>query len=208
MFNSDTAKERVITHPEAKKALTDWFAVLSEREATHGAKRVNGRAWRAELRRVELPYGAMMCEGYSALRRQLLTVMPLRPVDEMALALFASVAVHIKKHTSLAVQGKGAVSFAAQLGEKVKDKSFLSALRFERLQQATEPEVFAQQLIRAVRIRGNEGANVVSLADGIFLWMREWQNRLEYKMEPASPFERHRIRWAGEYISTAHSLFL
>lgn len=197
MLNSNTAKERFITAPEAKKALVQWFEILSDPDVRQNGKRINGRAWRAELRRMAPPYDVMMCDGYDALRRGLAEHMTLRPSEQMALALFASVAVHIKSH-------KANLSFAAQLGEKINDKPCMSALRFERLQQATDPEVFCQQLIRAVRLRGAEGVNIVSLADSIFLWMKEWQEREEHQPKAVSPFERNRIRWANEYLSTAH----
>lgn len=148
---------------------------------------------------MEPPYGAMMCEGYGALRHSLLEHMPLQPLDEMALALFASVAAHIKKHNEK-------TSFAAQLGEKLNGStSCVSTLRFERLQKASDPETFCQLLIHAVTIRGHEGVNVLSLADSIFLWMEEWQRREEHKSEPRDPFERNRIRWANEYLSASYS---
>lgn len=193
MLNSDTKREIVITYPEAQKKLTDWFKVLSERDARLDGEKINGRAWRAELRRMSIPYGVMMCEGYDALRRKMNACMSLRPVDEMALAMFVSVAVYIKAHDSR-------LSFAAQLGEKTDDKPFMSILRFERLQQATEPEEFCLQLIRAVKLRGEKGVNVLSLADSIVLWMREWQQRQEDQPENANPFARNRIRWASEYL--------
>lgn len=194
MLNSDTAKPVIITLPEAHKVLTDWFDILSEREARADGVRINGRAWRAELRRMSLPYGVMMCTGYDALRRKLLSCMSLRPVDEMALAIFISVAVHIKSH-------KGNASFAAQLGPDKEGKRAMSALRFQRLQQASEPEEFCLQLIRAVKLRGSEGVNILSLADSIFLWMREWQQRQEDQPVNSNPFARNRIRWASEYLT-------
>lgn len=195
MLNSDTKKELIITSPEAKKVLLDWFDILSDRKAGTSDGNINGRAWRAELRRMTLPYGVMMCAGYDALRRKLAACMPLRPVDEMALALFVSVAVHIKTH-------KASLTFAAQLGEKINDKPCMSALRFERLQQTQEPEDFCLQLIRAVRLResAGEGVNIISLADSIFIWMREWQQRQEEQPENPNPFARNRIRWASEYL--------
>lgn len=197
MLNSDTAALRKITSPAAQKALLDWFLILSERYASQDNQKINGRAWRAEMKRMEPPYGVMMCEGYNALRQQLSARMHLAPVDEMALALFASVAVHIKSHTAKA-------SFAAQLGEKlIGDKPCFSPLRFERLQKANDPQTFCQLLIQAVKIRGSEGVNVLSLADSLFLWMEEWQRRETHQPEPRDPFARHRIRWASEYLSAS-----
>ncbi|EDX4802772.1 type I-E CRISPR-associated protein Cse2/CasB, partial [Salmonella enterica subsp. enterica serovar Paratyphi A] len=98
MLNSNTAVLCRILHPDAQKALLDWFATLSERYERKDGKRVNGRAWRAELKRMAPPYGVMICEGHDALRQALLKHMRLQPLDEMALALFVSVAVHIKSH--------------------------------------------------------------------------------------------------------------
>lgn len=195
MLNSDTAKLRRITSPEVQKSLLGWFDVLAERNS----QGVNGRAWRAELRRAEPPYGVMMCEGYSALRGRLKGKLQLESVDEMALALFASIAVHVYKH-------EGKSSFAAQLGEKLKgDRVCVSALRFERIQKASDPETLCQLLIRAVKIRGEAGINLLSLADNLFLWMHEWQQRELQQPEPRSPFDRIRIRWANEYLSTSYN---
>lgn len=199
MLNNSTAALCRITHTAAQKALLAWFDLLSERGVYQNAQRINGRAWRAELRRMEPPYGVMMCEGYNALRQQLKHSMHLRTIDEMALALFVSVAVHIKSH-------QGQSSFAAQLGEKLnKTSACFSALRFERLQKATNPEDFCQLLIRAVKIRGMNGVNILSLADSLFLWMEEWQRREEHQPELTDPFKRNRIRWANEYLTILHS---
>lgn len=198
-MNINTAMPCRITNTAAQNALLEWFAILSERYERKDGKRINGRAWRAELKRMDPPYGVMVCEGYNALRQRLLEHIPLRPLDEMALALFVSVAVHIKGH-------KDSRSFAAQLGEKLNgSSSCVSTLRFERLQKATDPETFCQLLIRAVKVRGTDGVNVLSLADSIFLWMEEWQRRENHEPETTHPFKRNRIRWANEYLSASHS---
>jgi CRISPR system Cascade subunit CasB len=199
MPNDITARVRRIIHPEAQKALLEWFAVLSERYIDKDAHKINGRAWRAELKRMAPPYGVMMCEGYVDLRQRITRHMLLEPVHEMALALFVSVAAHVKSH-------KQTLSFAAQLGEKLHgDRPCLSRLRFERLQKATDPETFCNLLISAVKIRGTEGVNIISLADSIFLWMEEWLRREEHQPEASHPFDRNRIRWANEYLSTART---
>uniref|UniRef100_UPI0010334ED7 type I-E CRISPR-associated protein Cse2/CasB n=1 Tax=Klebsiella pneumoniae TaxID=573 RepID=UPI0010334ED7 len=80
----------------------------------------------------------------------------------------------------------------------------VSALRFERLQKAADPETFCQLLIQVVNIRGAEGVNVLSLTDSIFLWMEEWQRRGNHEPEYRDPFKRNRIRWANEYLSTSY----
>ena len=197
MLNSNTAALCRILNSDAQKALLDWFATLSERYERKDDKRINGRAWRAELKRMAPPYGVMMCEGYDALRQALLKHMRLQPLDEMGVGLFVSAGAHIKSH-------KEKISFAAQLGESLNGSTpCVSGLRFERLQKASDPETFCQLLIQVVKIRGKEGVNVLSLADGIFLWMEEWQRRENHQPEPANPFERNRTRWANEYLSTS-----
>ncbi|HFJ2066945.1 TPA: type I-E CRISPR-associated protein Cse2/CasB [Salmonella enterica] len=205
MLNSNTAALCRILNSDAQKALLDWFATLSERYERKDDKRINGRAWRAELKRMTPPYGVMMCEGYDALRQSLLHYMRLQPLDEMALALFVSVVVHVKSHVAIHIKNhQENISFAAQLGEKLNGSTpCVSALRFERLQKASDPETFCQLLIQAVKIRGSNGVNILSLADSIFLWMDEWQRRENHQPEFRNPFERNRTRWANEYLSTS-----
>lgn len=199
MLNSDTADFRRITRPQAQQVIKDWFAILTERYASEGCKRINGRAWRAELKRQEIPYGAMMSASFHLLREKLSEQMHLEPIDKMALALFASVAAHVKNN-----QNK--MSFAAQLGEKLNgDRPCFSLLRFERLQNARTPEAFCQLLIQAVKIRDDKGVNILSLADGIFLWMDEWHKYENNQPVATDPFSLNRIRWASEYLSTSHT---
>lgn len=196
MLQSNTAREQILTTPDVKQVVTGWFAALAERREEFAGNWVKGRAWRAELRRMPPPYGVMMCEGYAALRDALLPCIRLEPIDQLALALFASVAVHVTCDNTDR-------SFAAQLGSEIKGRVCLSRLRFERLQRATDPQTFCQQLIRAVKLRGSQGVNIVSLADGIFLWMQEWLAREEHRSADPNPFRQNRIRWASEYLSTA-----
>ncbi len=194
MSNTDTARERVFTSDSPRNVLSSWFNALQQRKAFFGGVPVSGRAWRAELRRAQAPYGVMMHEGFYALCQQLEKVMPLDNTDRLALAIFATVAAHVDANTTKP-------SFAAQLGENLQGRPCLSTLRFDALQQTTEQAEFCRLLIRAVKLRGGAGVNIVSLADGIFLWMREWQAREEHKPQERNPFERHHIRWASEYLS-------
>ncbi|KMK09491.1 type I-E CRISPR-associated protein Cse2/CasB [Pluralibacter gergoviae] len=196
MISSKTDALIYLNKPECEKALSDWCEMLSERNVTNNNTKINGRAWRAELRRAEPPYGAMLCEAYNDLCRRLAAVIELKSIDKMALSLFACVAAHIKTNNTRH-------SFAAQLGEKLNDATpCVSKLRFERLLNARTPDDFCRLLIQAVRIRSKEGCNVLSLADSLFIWMREWEAREEHRPEPADPFARHRVRWTNEYLST------
>lgn len=196
MLNSNTAAELIVTGDEMRSVLRKWYGDLQQRQNKDDTQSVNGRAWRAEMRRAEPPYGVVKCEGYHVLRRRLAPCMPLWPVDELALAVFASVAIHIKWDNS-------SRSFAAQLGETLKSNRCLSALRFDRLQQSDSPETLCRQLVRAVKIRGNDGVNIVSLADGILQWMREYYADRDHQPVDISPFQRVHIRWANEYLSSS-----
>lgn len=196
MTSNKTDQLLYLSGEDIKKAILDWFDILSERNVTNGEIKINGRAWRAELKRAEPPYGAMLCEAYHDLCRRLEAKTTLKAIDKMALSLFASAAAHIKKD----VHG---TSFAAQLGEKVNGSvSCVSKLRFERLLKARTPDDFCRLIIQAINIRGKEGCNVVSLADSMIIWMREWEAREAHLPEPADPFARYRVRWTNEYLST------
>lgn len=198
MNESITAAPLRVTTQEAEHVILAWFEVLAERNSEQKGQKINGRAWRAELRRAELPYGVMLCEGYHALCGRLAEKLTLSPTDKMALALFASVAAHIKKHNKSA-------SIAAQLGEKLNGSTpCVSSLRFERLLKARQPDELCRLLIQAVKIRDGEGCNVLSLADSLFIWMNEWAMREAHEPESGNPFRRHRVRWANEYLSTSH----
>lgn len=194
MFDIETTKERIITSAEAKQALRNWFDGLQERYRHDGDRRINGRAWRAELRRVSVPYGALTTDGYMALLGPMKKNMALQDIDRFSLAMFAAVAAHVRSYN-------GTGSFAAQLGQgERKGEPCLSRPRFERLQAARTPEEFCRHLIRAVKLRGDSGVNIVSLADGIFLWMQEWQARQQSQPVEMNPFNRNNVRWASEYL--------
>ena len=190
MLNSNTSNELVFMQIDAQTVLKRWFDDLQQRDHN---KPFNGRLWRAELRRTKGPYEALTCEGFRALCQRLEKTMAFQPGDMLALALFASVAAHARR-------ANGQDSFAAQLGKELKNRPCLSRLRFERLQQVRQPEELHSQLIKAVKLRGEEGVNVVSLADGIFLWMREWLAREEHRSVETNPFRRNSVRWASEYL--------
>ncbi|MCC4106764.1 type I-E CRISPR-associated protein Cse2/CasB [Serratia ureilytica] len=190
MFNCDTGNELVFIHKQSQEVLKRWFDDLQQRDQR---KSFNGRVWRAELRRAKGPYESLTCAGFLALCPQLEDTMDFQPGDRLALALFAGVVAH-------AGRANGQSSFAAQLGKEIKGRPFLSLLRFERLQQVRRPEELYSQLMKAVKLRGDEGVNIVSLADGIFLWMREWLARKEHRPVEANPFRRNHVRWASEYL--------
>ncbi|MEH0834061.1 type I-E CRISPR-associated protein Cse2/CasB [Pectobacterium cacticida] len=194
---ANTADFLVINKDDAKK-INDWFDALQHRHGFAG----NGRARRAELRRAKSPpYGVLTCPGYHDLAGKLADYLR-QEHHIVALAIFVSVAAHAGKNTLKS-------SFAAQLGEKQGgDRPYLSPLRFERLQRAQTPEELYRQLFRAVQIRGEAGVNLPSLADGIFLWVEEWQARQENRAPEIHPLRRNAVRWACEYAQASQDITL
>ncbi|UAY91729.1 type I-E CRISPR-associated protein Cse2/CasB [Pectobacterium polaris] len=191
---ANTADLLVIGKDDEDK-INRWFEALQSRHNTTS----NGRARRAELRRAKPPYGVLTCPGYHDLAGKLAARLK-KEHHIVALAIFVSVAAHAAKNMLK-------TSFAAQLGEKQGgDRPFLSPLRFERLQRAQTPEELYRQLFRAVQIRGEAGVNLPSLADGIFLWVEEWQARQENRAPTLHPLRRNAVRWACEYAQASQDI--
>lgn len=193
MLENNSSKELIFYDRSAKEVLSNWFNNLQERDHN---KQFNGRVWRAELRRADSPYDTIVTEGFRYLLNALNKLMVFQQSDLLALAVFASVAAHARNNNKTQ-------SFAAQLGAELKGRPCLSRLRFDRLLKAKQPEDLCGQLIKAVKLRGDEGVNIISLADGIFLWMREWQAREEHRSAEVNPFKRNSVRWASEYLIAA-----
>ena len=193
MFEVDTAKPTILTDPTAAKVLRRWFDFLQERNNQHQGVATNGRAWRAELRRSAQPFGALTTAAFFQLNQSLSAVARLQQGDTFALAIVAYVVAHARKD-------EPKTSFARQLGEQINGSACLSRLRFDRLLAVRTPAELCSQLTRAVKLRGDNGVNIVSLADGILLWMREWQQREENMPVDSNPFNRFSVRWASEYL--------
>ena len=197
MVSSRTHEGFFLKNSECKKVVLDWFENLSERNIICNGVKVNGRAWRAEIKRAEVPYGPMLCEGYSELCHSLGKIIQLKEIDKMALSLFACVVVHVKKNND-----ENNISFPAQLGEKLnKSTACILPGRFKRLLYARSPDDLCRQLMQVVKIRGQDGCNVFSLVDCIFIWMHEWDDRMNDRPESDNPFKRSRISWAADYYS-------
>jgi len=196
MFEMDTSKPVVFTGQAATGEFRRWYSYLQERYHHDGG---NGRAWRAELRRCAQPYGALTTEGFQVLMQSLRKHVNFQPSDTLALAIFASVAAHARRDNPQEC-------FARQLGKENKSTPYLSRLRFDRLLAVRTPAELCSQLTRAVKLRGDEGVNVVSLADGIFLWMREWHAREQCLPAQSDPFQRVSVRWASEYLQAKEKI--
>ncbi|MCX8573851.1 MULTISPECIES: type I-E CRISPR-associated protein Cse2/CasB [unclassified Gilliamella] len=194
-------KKSIILKENHKKIIDDWFSMLQERRYGFNGGTYNGRQLRAELRRATFLQEIILQEGYTILKDALFdkdsTLFSNKPFHEQALVYFTWVAPFADSNNDNA-------SFASQLSDKVRggERNFLSRLRFQQLLASETPEEFCRRLIRAIKIRGKNGVNLFSLADGIFLWVQEWHERQQNLPSNSDPFKRLSVRWAMDYNST------
>ncbi|OCG23090.1 type I-E CRISPR-associated protein Cse2/CasB [Gilliamella sp. App4-10] len=199
-MSNNLMKKTIILNESHKKCINEWFSMLQQRSYPFNGGTHNGRKLQAELRRATLPFGVMLHEGYFCLANALFNdthgLTP-TPAHQQALAIFVAVAAFTRANNEK-------VPFAAQLSERAKggERNILSPLRFQQLQASETPEEFCRRLIRAVKLRGEQGINLFSLADGIFLWVQEQHNRPRNLSPEINPFERLSVRWAMDYYST------
>ena len=201
---SDTIQKKlIILNDSHKKIIDEWFSMLQQRQCKFNGINYNGRKLRAELRRVSLSELIILQDGYTILANKLInndTKLVQTEVNYLALQIFVNVAAFVQANNDK-------TSFAGQLSEKIKggERNYLSELRFERLLASETIEEFCQRLIRAVKLRGEKGVNLISLADGIFLWMQEWYAREHNLPVDNNPFKRFSTRWAMDYFSTKNN---
>ena len=194
-------KKPIILDDSHKKIINEWFSMLQSRQCKFNGNTYNGHKLRAELRRTSLSEFILLQEGYNILANKLInndSKLAKTDVNYYALLIFVNVAAFAEANNDKA-------PFAAQLSEKIKggERNYLSQLRFERLLASETTEEFCQGLIRAVKLRGEKGVNLISLADGIFLWMQEWYAREHNLAGDINPFARLSVCWAMDYFSTS-----
>lgn len=197
-------KKPLILNDDHKAIIIKWFSKLQIQECYFFGKAYNGLKLRAELKRSSLPNGVMLKEGYWLLANQLFeekSSLIASDNHHQALAIFVAVAVFVKANNENA-------SFASQLSEKNKknERNIMSSLRFNQLLASDTEEEFCRRLIRAVKLRGDGGVNLFSLADSIFLWVKEKNNRQKNLLNNMEPFKRNSVRWAMDYYSTEKSI--
>ena len=199
-MSDTTQKKLIILNDSHKKIIDEWFSMLQQRQGKFNGINYNGRKLRADLRRDSLSELIFLQDGYTILANKLInndSKLAQTEVHYYALWIFANVAAFVEKNNDKS-------PFASQLSEKVKggERNYLSKLRFERLLTTETPKEFCQHLIHAVKLRGEKGVNITSLADGIFLWMQEWNAREHNWPADTNPFKRFYVRWARDYFST------
>lgn len=74
-------------------------------------------------------------------------------------------------------------------------KAAMSELRFQQLQKSRDPDEFFRRLTRAIALLGGS-VNLISLADGILHWLREYRQSVEKE-----PTKRLAVRWATDYYT-------
>ena len=169
-------------------ALREWWRQMNPGPDWQGPSYA-GR--RAELRRATAPADVFTTEGFSVLAAQIGDRLTKSDHLLLALAAAAGIVAHIKEDES-------DQSFAAQLGRSKREDSdtpVFSPLRFARLQQAHDFDLFYRRMIRAVRSLGGK-ANVLSIADGVLQWAQEELN----KVYQGNPRDRLRVRWGLDYF--------
>ena len=202
-MSDTTQKKLIILNDNHKKIIDEWFFMLQQRQGKFNGISYNGRKLRAELRRDSLSESIFLQDGYTILADKLInndSKLAKTEVHYYALRIFANVAAFAEKNNDKS-------PFATQLSEKINggERNYLTELRFERLLASENPDEFCQRLIRAVKLRGEKGVNLTSLADGIFLWMQEWDAREHNWPADTNPFKRLSVRWAMDYFSTKNN---
>lgn len=179
---------RNIVKTEHKTALRQWHSDLQ-----------NNRGLRASLRHATTLSDACLADGFRGL---LMTTHSLWKITDQpwrftALAMVAALGAHVKT----IVEGQ---SFAAQLGnQKGGGNAVMTALRFKRLSAAKTPDDLLRQLRRAIHLLDGK-VNLPSLAEDLFRWCREADDRTRHYRRPQDQTEFIRVRWAMDYYQAGN----
>lgn len=157
------------------------------------------RGQRAGLRRSNTVNEACLSEGFRSLLMRTHTLWNIAGEEWRfsALALTAALAAHVQKIIERP-------TFAAQLGQKNGSNPVMSTLRFSRMTAVKTPDDLLRQLRRAVKLLKGE-VNLPSLAEDIFRWCRENDDRLNHFHRALQPTEFIKIRWALDYYQAGES---
>jgi CRISPR system Cascade subunit CasB len=177
-----------------KQALQSWHAWLDD-----------NRGDRARLRRAESPEDILLTDAFF----HFLAKMPEQWQQSKPMLTSASIAGALsqvktnkqtpsKLYNSKATDApKKTASFAEQLATppEGKSKAPMSELRFQQLQKSPTTDDFYRRIIRAIRLLDGN-VNIVSLANDIIHWHREFEHQLDRQ-----PAKRLAVRWATDYFT-------
>lgn len=183
-----------------------YFLSFEERNALqHWHRRMNdNRGDRARLRRAERPEDILLTDAFFHFLQQ----MPEGWREKNPILTSAAVAgllSHVKEDRRTVSEGfqpkdekksKEMVSFAKQLAGPAKSKKPpMSELRFQQLQKSRTTDDFYRRILRAIRLLDGK-VNILSLANDIIHWHREFDNQIDRK-----PSNRLAVRWATDYFT-------
>lgn len=160
---------------EAQQNLLKWWREMHE-----------DKGERARLRRCETPAEAALCKTVFRLR----ILLPFWNSQPEIPATLAGILSHIEEDDAR-------VSFARQLARPKESggKPLLSEHRFKKLMKSRDWDEFYQSLRRVLPLMRKQ-ANVLSLADGIVRWGREYGKTAELK-----PGKGLNFFWSNEFYS-------
>jgi CRISPR system Cascade subunit CasB len=177
-----------------KQALQSWHAWLDD-----------NRGDRARLRRAESPEDILLTDAFF----HFLAKMPEQWQQAKPMLTSASIAgalSHVKTDKRIPSRiynskdtdaPRKKASFAEQLATppEGKSKAPMSELRFQQLQKSPTTDDFYRRIIRAIRLLDGN-VNIVSLANDIIHWHREFEHQLDRQ-----PAKRLAVRWATDYFT-------
>ncbi|GAB3029560.1 type I-E CRISPR-associated protein Cse2/CasB [Bowmanella dokdonensis] len=189
------ASHSLLRQQATRLALLNWWEALSlsPEELKRKKRQAAPSRWRAELRRCNSPDALLLTEGFRALWQALPEPVRSNASDHHVLAWACIVG-------ALAyVESQSDTSFATSLGQikDNSDKSVVSELRFQALQQAKDPDELYRRVRRLVKqIKGK--VSVLSLADDILCWFDE-----HHYPRPTSASNKLAVRWAMDYYKAS-----
>lgn len=180
-----------------KQALQRWHTWLDD-----------NRGDRARLRRAESPEDILLTDAFFHFLEQMNKASPKwsQNTPMLTSATMAGALSHVKSNKqtpSKLYNNKGndapkkTASFAEQLAtpSEGKSKAPMSELRFQQLQKSPTTDDFYRRIIRAIRLLDGN-VNIVSLANDIIHWHREFERQLDRQ-----PSKRLSVRWATDYFT-------
>jgi len=171
------------TYPFLKEgdrhALLQWHKWLED-----------NRGDRARLRRAVAPEDILLTDAFFHFLQHMPESSEHWRQDMLASACVAGALAHVKNH-------KETLSFATQLATPMdgKSKAPMSELRFQQLQKSRTLDDFYRRILRAIRLLDGQ-VNIVSLANDILHWHREFQHTTG-----RNPQNRLAVRWATDYFT-------
>nr|WP_276643261.1 type I-E CRISPR-associated protein Cse2/CasB [Siccibacter turicensis] len=175
---------------DQRSALSAWHSDLNTQQ---------GRRLRASLRRSHTLNEVYLSEGFRSLllRTHTLWKRENQAWRFTALAIVAALAAHVSETST-------ATPFAAQLAQEKGHRQVMSVLRFQRLLAVRSHEELLRQLRRAVQLLGGN-VNLLDLAESVFCWCREEDERIRHLPTSRQPTEYLRVRWTMQYYQACDS---